>query len=281
VTDPTPSAPESNVTTRVGQHMSRAVRSIAQGATLHDAARLLAEHGISCLVVVDGDQPVGILSERDLVRHVAHDPTGWAARPVQESMTHPLHVTDTGATVAHAIEELRRHHIRRLPVITAEGRLAGIVTQTDLLRAAHRRLEDYAANLERLVSERTAELRQIELRRDDLVDLTVHDIKNSICVVDSALQLLDEETPGFSSMAPLLRRATQRIRNLVTTLLTSTGSRTARCRCGCRTSRGRSSAIRCWPRPRSWRAPRRSPSAARATVWRSCAAIRSWSSGCC
>jgi signal transduction histidine kinase len=204
---------------RVGQHMSRTVQHLPRTATLQDAARLLADHGISCLVVVDGDTPVGILSERDLVRLVANDPVGWAARPVQEMMTHPLHVADTETTVAHAIDELRRHHIRRLPVVRSDGGLAGIVTQTDLLRAAHRRLEDYASNLERLVTERTAELREIELRRDDLVDLTVHDIKNSVCVVDSALQLLDESTPGFSTMAPLLRRATQRIRNLVCTLL--------------------------------------------------------------
>src|SRR4029453_4162540 len=123
------------------------------------------------------------------------------------------------ASVAQAIGKLTRHHIRRLPVVSSEGELAGIVTQTDLLRAAHRRLEEHSANLERVVSERTAELREIARQRDDLVDLTVHDIKNSLCGVESALEMVDKNPHEAGSSLPLLRRATQRIGNLVCTLL--------------------------------------------------------------
>jgi signal transduction histidine kinase len=199
--------------------MSARVRSVSATASLHAATCLLAEHGISCLVVVDGERPIGILSERDLVREVSRFPTAWAERPVSAVMTHPLHTTEERATVAEAISELRRHRIRRLPVLKSDGSLAGIVTQTDLLSAAHRRLQDYASNLEKIVGERTAELRDMERRRDDLVDLTVHDIKNSLCVVDSAIQMMDEDEPGVAAMLPLLRRATHRIGNLVATLL--------------------------------------------------------------
>jgi signal transduction histidine kinase len=212
-------APDSSESPHVGEHMSSRVRSVSATASLHAATCLLAEHGISCLVVVDGDRPIGILSERDLVREVSRFPTAWAERPVSQVMTHPLHTTEEGATVAEAISELRRHRIRRLPVLKSDGRLAGIVTQTDLLSAAHRRLQDYATNLEKIVGERTEELRDMERRRDDLVDLTVHDIKNSLCVVDSAIQMMDEDEPGVAAMLPLLRRATHRIANLVATLL--------------------------------------------------------------
>jgi signal transduction histidine kinase len=204
---------------RVAEHMSANVQCVPATATLHQATRLLVQHGISCLVVVEDDHPAGIVSERDVVREVARDPHGWAERPVRDAMTHPLHVTDTGATVAQAIGELARHRIRRLPVLTTEGRLAGIVTQTDLLRVAHRRLAAYAVDLERVVSARTAELRDLERRRDDLVDLTVHDIKNSLCVVESALDTMKEDPVGAIAVLPLLRRANLRIGNLVATLL--------------------------------------------------------------
>jgi signal transduction histidine kinase len=204
---------------QVGEHMSADVRSVQTTATLREVARQLAEHEISCLVVVDGTTLAGIVSERDVVREVAGDPAGWAERLARDIMSHPLHVTETGASVARAIADLARLRIRRLPVVTGDGQLAGIVTQTDLLRAAHTRLLEYTLDLERVVSERTTELRTIDQRRDDLVDLTVHDIKNSLCVVESAIEMMDQDPVGASSMVPLLRRATLRIGNLVCTLL--------------------------------------------------------------
>jgi signal transduction histidine kinase len=204
---------------RVGDNMTADVASIDAGAMLHEASKLLAGRRISCLVVTHDGAPAGILSERDMVRVVASDPEGWSRKPVREAMTHPLHVTDTGATVAQAIQELARHRIRRLPVLSNEGRLAGIVTQTDLLRVAHNKLQEYTAELERVVGRRTTEMREIERRRDDLVDLTVHDIKNSLCVVESALDMVDLDPLDAVTVLPLIRRATVRIGNLVCTLL--------------------------------------------------------------
>src|SRR5438132_5615720 len=199
--------------------MSARVQCVPVDAALREAARLLAEHAISCLVVLDGEAPAGIITERDVVREVARDPEVWASTPAGDVMSHPLHVTDTSASVADVIAALAEHRVRRLPVLTGQGRLAGIVTQTDLVRATHRHLQSYAAELERLIGERTAELRDSERRRDDLVDLTVHDIKNTVCVVDSALDMMGQDPVGAASFVPLLRRASQRIGHLVCTLL--------------------------------------------------------------
>jgi signal transduction histidine kinase len=85
--------------------------------------------------------------------------------------------------------------------------------------ATNRRLEEYATELERLLAERTAELAESERRRDDLVDLTVHDIKNSLCIIDSALDMIGRDPLEAAGVLPLLRRATVRIGNLVCTLL--------------------------------------------------------------
>ena len=204
---------------RVADNMSSRVHCVAVSATLCEAARLLAEHPISCLVVLDGEAPAGIITERDIVREAARKPEGWAATSVRDVMSHPLHVADTGATVAEVIATCARHRVRRLPVVADGGRLAGIVTQTDLVRAAYRHLQSYAAELERLIGERTAELHDSESRRDDLVDLTVHDVKNSVCVIDSALDMMEQDPVGAASFVPLLRRASQRIGHLVCTLL--------------------------------------------------------------
>jgi signal transduction histidine kinase len=204
---------------RVADHMTAPVRTIAATATLGEVDRLLAAHNISCLVVVEEGRPVGLVSERDLVRAIASDPRAWAERRVDGAMSEPVHTASIGATVAEAVTELTRHGIRHLPIVTGDGSLVGIVTQTDLVRAAHQGVQAYAANLERLVRERTAELREIERRRDDLVDLTVHDIKNSLGVIDSALEMMDADPADTALTMPLLRRATARIANLVCTLL--------------------------------------------------------------
>src|SRR5262249_14690330 len=126
---------------RVGDNMSSNVRSVPASATLLEIARLLADASISCVVVMDDGRPAGIVSERDIVRELVRDPEAWTSRGGGDVMSHPLHVTDAGASVTQAIAALMRHRVRRLPVVTHEGQLAGIVTQSDLLRAAHRRLE--------------------------------------------------------------------------------------------------------------------------------------------
>ena len=215
-------APESDTeytaSLRVAEHMSANVQCVPATATLHQATRLLVQHGISSLVAVENGHPAGIISERDIVREAARDPHGWAGRPVRDAMTHPLHVTDMGATVAQAINELARHRVHRLPVMTNEGRLAGIVTQTSLLRVAHRRLAAYAVDLERVVSARTAELRELERRRDDLVDLAVHDVTNALRDVESVLGAVEHDPGSAVAVLPLVRRMSVRIGNLVGTL---------------------------------------------------------------
>jgi signal transduction histidine kinase len=199
--------------------MSERVWHVPVAATLLEVARLLAARRISCAVVMDESRPVGILSERDLVRESASDPAGWTERTAGAAMTRPLHVTEPESTVAEAISELRRHGIRRLPVVTRAGLLRGIVTQTDLLRAAHTRLQEYAHDLERLVAERTAELRESERQRNDLVELTVHDIKNWLQAATSAVEVLVEQPAEASKLLSPLRHVTRGIRNLVATLL--------------------------------------------------------------
>jgi signal transduction histidine kinase len=179
----------------------------------------MAEHMISCAVVMDGDRPIGVLSERDLVRECAADPSGWSTRVVRDTITRELLVVGPQTTVDDAIAECGRHGIRRLPVVSSGGEIRGIVTQTDLLRAADARLREYARDLERIVGERTAQLQESERRRNDLVDLTVHDIKNWVHAASSAVELLELDADSVPAMIPIIRHSTRSITTLVTTLL--------------------------------------------------------------
>src|SRR4030042_3613596 len=106
-------------------------------ATLDDiiasAAKSLSEHNISCLVVMDDGHVAGILTEKDMLKGVAGRDTGFHRLKVSEQMSSPVSVVSTEASVIEAGRIMETNCIRRLPVVQ-DGRLVGIVTQTDITR---------------------------------------------------------------------------------------------------------------------------------------------------
>jgi CBS domain-containing protein len=110
------------------------VFTIGPEQLLREALGLLARHGVGALVVVDMSQrPVGILSERDIVRAAARDEALFA-REVRTIMTRDVIVgepADDLQAVSHTMTERR---IRHLPVIEG-GRLVGIVSIGDVVKA--------------------------------------------------------------------------------------------------------------------------------------------------
>jgi IMP dehydrogenase len=95
---------------------------------LQDAVDVMRDHNISGVPVVDGDQPVGILTARDL--RFAKD----LAQPVSALMTKELVTTAPGVSSERARELLHAHRIEKLLVVE-EGKLVGLITIKDLLQA--------------------------------------------------------------------------------------------------------------------------------------------------
>jgi len=100
-------------------------------ATLADAAALMDKHAVGAVMVVDGDRPVGIVTDRDLVlRGVAHRlPTD--AR-IDAVMTTDVVTLPADAEIAEAVAVFDRHPIRRLPLVE-DGRIVAMITVDDLL----------------------------------------------------------------------------------------------------------------------------------------------------
>lgn len=115
----------------VGDVMAHEVRTITAGTTACAVAKLFAEHSIGSAVVVDdaGD-PVGIVTESDVMEQVAAEADVTAVE-VGSFMTTPL-ITVTSTEDIHAAAALMKDHsIRRLPVAD-DGDLVGMLTTTDL-----------------------------------------------------------------------------------------------------------------------------------------------------
>ena len=109
------------------------VWSVGPTDSVRDALALMAAKGIGALVVLDGDQVVGILSERDYAREV--ELKGRTAREtaVGEIMTGKVAYVEPDNTVEECMALMTHKRIRHLPVIES-GRLVGLVSIGDVVK---------------------------------------------------------------------------------------------------------------------------------------------------
>jgi len=112
--------------------MSSPVVHVTTQATVAQALRSMIDHDIGAVVVLDGDAPAGVFTERDVTRRILDDP-GLLERPIGEVMSSPVVTVGPGDEVVFIFKTMSDRNIRRLPVVD-EGKLVGIVTERDLLR---------------------------------------------------------------------------------------------------------------------------------------------------
>ncbi|MGW5419400.1 CBS domain-containing protein [Streptomyces sp. NPDC003943] len=111
--------------------------SVRPDASLRDVALLLDEFDVSAVCVVDeANHPLGVVSERDLVRRQANDGGGNTAG---ELMTSPAVVARSEWSVVRAVRVMDRHGVKRLPVVDEEGAVLGVLSRSDLVQLFLRR----------------------------------------------------------------------------------------------------------------------------------------------
>jgi CBS domain-containing protein len=112
----------------------REVVTIEPGASLADAAQLLAEKRIGAALIVGADRRiVGIISERDIVRALAERGAAVLDEPVSGAMTREVETCNESETIASIMERMTAGKFRHVPVVE-QGRLAGIVSIGDVVK---------------------------------------------------------------------------------------------------------------------------------------------------
>ena len=102
--------------------------------SLLDIAKLLAEHGIGCIVIVrDDDKVAGIMSERDLMRAIGQSGAKVLKEPVSVYMTKRVVTAREADTIDRLMSEMTVHRFRHMPVVE-RGRLIGLVSIGDLVK---------------------------------------------------------------------------------------------------------------------------------------------------
>ncbi|MEM3086055.1 MAG: CBS domain-containing protein [Halobacteria archaeon] len=118
------------MTMRVGDIMRQPI-TVSPRATVIEAARLMREKNIGWLIVSTGQQPIGIVTERDLLYKVMAAGLFTESTNVMQVMTSKLVVGTPKMTVQEAVAVMHKHTIRRLPIVDHD-KLVGVVTSRDI-----------------------------------------------------------------------------------------------------------------------------------------------------
>ncbi|MGB1878156.1 MAG: cyclic nucleotide-binding/CBS domain-containing protein [Nitrosopumilus sp.] len=116
---------------KVRDIMQKNVITIEKTKKAQDAAIILKDKEISFLVVVNDSKPIGIVSERDIVRKIVADNKESQSTPLETIMSNNFKWVEPNASIESAVQKMLNNNIRRL-VVLEDGELAGVITQTDL-----------------------------------------------------------------------------------------------------------------------------------------------------
>jgi len=110
-----------------------------------DAGKKMITHNVGTLIIIERGQPVGIVTERDMVRKIISKDLKPSSATLKDMMTQPLVTVSPADSIYKAARKMAELDVRRLPVIEND-RLVGIVTDTDMI-AVSSGLADILSNL--------------------------------------------------------------------------------------------------------------------------------------
>ncbi|MEV5379353.1 CBS domain-containing protein [Streptomyces nondiastaticus] len=173
----------------VGQLMTREVARVQRGTVFREIVAVLKENDVTAVPVVDAAGcPVGVVSEADLLAG-GEGAGGTAATTAEALMTSPAVCARPEWSFVEAAQVMKRHHVKRLPVVDEAGRLVGIVSRGDLLSVFLR--PDHAIRTEII---------------EDIIVRTLHEPPSAVSVeVGNGLVTLSGSLRRKSLVAVLVR----------------------------------------------------------------------------
>ena len=124
----------------------RAIHAITPEQPVLEAIRMMADKYVGALLVMRGDELIGIVSERDYARKVILKGKSSAATPVSEIMTSPVLSVAPGDSAHRCMRVMTEKRIRHLPVVD-NGKVVGVLSIGDLVKAV---IDEQAEQLEQL-----------------------------------------------------------------------------------------------------------------------------------
>ncbi len=179
--------------------MVRDVATLTPQASVVKAIETMAQQGLSCLVVIEGERPIGMVTERDILELIATQQNPETLQ-VQDIMTSPLITIDSRYSVHSAACLMDQKHIHRL-VIEDDGVLKGVITRTDIFVAALKNLE-----MEKAMAAAYQEIKKVEsqlIQNEKLASIgqmaagVAHEMNTPVGFVSSNFQTLRKYMDHF------------------------------------------------------------------------------------
>jgi CBS domain-containing protein len=133
---------------KIGRLVIEVVHKIRPEATVLDALQTMLEKDVGCVVVSGVGGPIGMVTERDILRKVTALRRDPGKVQVREVMSSPLIATSMDTSVGDAAKKMIECKIKRLVVMGEDGSFLGLVTMTDVVRwvAGRKELSDSLIN---------------------------------------------------------------------------------------------------------------------------------------
>lgn len=102
-------------------------------ATVAEAVKEMNSHRVGCVVVMDGDTPVGVFTERDVLQRIVDAGVPPATTPITEVMTSPVETVPSDMSLDEAMATITEKRHRHLPIMD-DGKLVGMISIGDITR---------------------------------------------------------------------------------------------------------------------------------------------------
>lgn len=114
--------------------MSKRVVTIDVSSSVFDATREIMDRDIGCVVVLREKKVVGIVTKGDILREAVMKRLDPQQMNIEKMMTQPVLTIDPTKTLAEASELMAQENLTKLPVLSKNGDLVGIITSSDIIR---------------------------------------------------------------------------------------------------------------------------------------------------
>jgi CBS domain-containing protein len=136
----------------VGTYVYRTPHTVAAHETARAAAQLMERESIGCVVLVEEDRPVGLVTDRDIALRILGGRLDPSRVCVGELARWPPIFVSAKASLSEAVRVMRLHRVRRVLVVDLAGKLVGLLCADDVLRLLSTEVAELAEALRKQLS---------------------------------------------------------------------------------------------------------------------------------